>query len=279
MNYRLFFCVIITFSAINLTNAQGNLKCGTHVKSMNPSFQKMLQTPANECNYILQARKKFQITAHIASDSLQPPITSLAQINEAIAVLNAAFEPNDMSFEVCEENNMADFHFYEWNQADDQAYAFIYHYIPNTINIYFVSTVETIDDGEVGGYAFFPGGPEAIVVAVDDDGTVPITTVVHEMGHFFGLFHTFETDFGVENISQDNCATAGDLICDTEADPQGSVDDECTYESPLGNGDDFYTPPIDNWMSYYTSCACRFTIQQYNQMTENYLNSNRFNLW
>ena len=50
-----------------------------------------------------------------------------------------------------------------------------------------------------------------------------ISTLAHEMGHCFGLYHTFEDAFGVENISRGacaNCTTAGDLLCDTEADPQ-----------------------------------------------------------
>ncbi|MBL0071623.1 MAG: hypothetical protein IPP34_07360 [Bacteroidetes bacterium] len=35
------------------------------------------------------------------------------------------------------------------------------------------------------------------------------------MGHFFGLYHTFETQFGSELANGSNCATTGDLVCDT----------------------------------------------------------------
>ena len=39
----------------------------------------------------------------------------------------------------------------------------------------------------------------------------------HEMGHVFFLYHPFETQFGIECTSGSNCATAGDLVCDTPA--------------------------------------------------------------
>ncbi|MEO0405415.1 MAG: M43 family zinc metalloprotease [Bacteroidota bacterium] len=239
----------------------------------------MLQGPPNECNYLLQARKTFQVHVYITRDSLSTPITTVEQIQEAIDGLNEQFEPIDMTFTICEDEVLEDFHFFNWSQADDEEYALNYHYNPNVINMYFTNTVETIDEGVVGGYAFFPGGPRATVIGVDGDGTVPLTVLVHEMGHFFGLYHTFEVEFGVEDINQNNCDVAGDFICDTEADINGDVNDDCEYQGPFSDGTNFYTPPLDNWMSYYTSCACRFTIQQYNKMVENYLDTERFNLW
>jgi hypothetical protein len=39
------------------------------------------------------------------------------------------------------------------------------------------------------------------------------------MGHFLGLLHTHEDSFGKENVDGTNCRTAGDLLCDTKADP------------------------------------------------------------
>ena len=86
-------------------------------------------------------------------------------------------------------------------------------------------------------------------------------TLAHEFGHFFGLQHTF----GHSNLEAStdelpdgsNCATTGDFICDTPADPSGLID--CCTCSYLGlareTGLD-YKPLVNNFMSYYKWC-CR----------------------
>jgi Metallo-peptidase family M12B Reprolysin-like len=52
--------------------------------------------------------------------------------------------------------------------------------------------------------------------------------LAHEMGHCFGLYHTFETAHGVENVNRNggcrDCDTDGDLICDTPADKDTDPD-------------------------------------------------------
>ena len=93
----------------------------------------------------------------------------------------------------------------------------------------------------------------------------------HEMGHCLGLFHTFETAMGVECPDGSNCATSGDLICDTQADFAGSQNsvippNRCTYTGNTtivcNNLVRSYTPPVNNIMSYWAACYSQFTAQQ-----------------
>ena len=96
-----------------------------------------------------------------------------------------------------------------------------------------------------------------------------ISAITHEMGHYFGLYDTFDTQFGNELASGTNCATTGDLMCDTEADPNDASDPQCHINNKNlkdGNGE-YYTPPICNHMSrYQTGCAKSFTPEQFNRM-------------
>jgi len=89
----------------------------------------------------------------------------------------------------------------------------------------------------------------------------------HEVGHYFDLFHTHETAFDVECTDGSNCSTAGDLMCDTAADPNvnGQVNSSCVWTTsvPPACGALPYNPPLTNFMSYSAKlCRTVFTAQQ-----------------
>ena len=83
----------------------------------------------------------------------------------------------------------------------------------------------------------------------------------HEMGHCLGLYHTFENNLGIENVTRNaahpcyDCGADGDLCCDTPADYEDSQDNTssttCTYSSNHEDACGFtYTPSTINIMSY-----------------------------
>lgn len=94
----------------------------------------------------------------------------------------------------------------------------------------------------------------------------------HEMGHALGLYHTFETGFGVECPTGSNCATAGDFICDTNADFPNSEDNYngCVYTGTRTINCDgafaIYNPPSNNIMGYRFQCYSQFTSGQGTRM-------------
>ncbi|MEL7471675.1 MAG: zinc metalloprotease [Planctomycetota bacterium] len=82
-------------------------------------------------------------------------------------------------------------------------------------------------------------------------------TATHEVGHYLGLFHTFQSGCG----SASSCYTTGDRICDTN--PENSPFFGCSAgRSTCGSSD-----PIDNYMDYsYDVCMNKFTPEQANRM-------------
>ena len=86
----------------------------------------------------------------------------------------------------------------------------------------------------------------------------------HEIGHWFGLLHTFETARGRELVNGSNCNAAGDGVCDTPADGDGTHNSStCKYTDNLtdANGK-LYAPMVTNIMSYYFGCLDDFTNGQ-----------------
>ena len=105
------------------------------------------------------------------------------------------------------------------------------------------------------------------------------TVLTHELGHWFGLKHTFSKDELVKRDAGRNCESAGDGFCDTPADPKHDpdvtgdpVDDDCNYI--LSDQDEHghtYRPDTRNFMSYYGKCRNRFSLQQQRKILRTYL--------
>ena len=125
-------------------------------------------------------------------------------------------------------------------------------------------------------------------VVLDNNCVVYLTdpsTFAHEMGHYFDLYHTHETfSFGVECPNGTNCSTAGDLVCDTPADPQllppatyengeYKVDVNCVYDNsdaaPANCDNTPYNPPTRNLMSFSRpTCRDQFTPGQISRVLQ-----------
>jgi len=223
--------------------------------------------------------KTLSVNIYIVASAYEEWDYQVGDFQESWDDLNELFEPIDLRFQICSSTNIPN---YNWNSLsreedpetglNEEDEMLAQFYVPNTINVYYVE--EITDEPGVDGYAYFPGGPDVIVLRKAHG---PMT-LPHEMGHFFALYHTFETEFGLELCDGSNCATAGDLICDTPADNNGSTDG-CQYaQIATDPNGDLYTPYLSNIMSYYVDCACRFTPQQYDRMAWFYLNERNY-LW
>jgi hypothetical protein len=81
-------------------------------------------------------------------------------------------------------------------------------------------------------------------------------TATHEVGHYLGLYHTFQN--GCQDPNVPICYVTGDYICDTNPDA------EDTYGCPVGDTSCGGFPiPIENYMEYTDDdCMEEFTPEQ-----------------
>ncbi|WP_165492359.1 T9SS type A sorting domain-containing protein [Jiulongibacter sediminis] len=159
----------------------------------------------------------------------------------------------------------------------------------DAINIYFVKLISREDGSALNGYTSLPtysSGSNRLMFSYlensdEDFEILRDKTFLHELGHYFGLLHTFQNS-GSSDIEQRevvtrgigaNCAYTGDEICDTPADPFERFTNvsvfNCSDSYPETLQDKYgmtFQPAYDNLMSYHLKCGNVFTEQQYQRM-------------
>ncbi|MEM6268169.1 MAG: M43 family zinc metalloprotease [Bacteroidota bacterium] len=148
-------------------------------------------------------------------------------------------------------------------------YRYLNMWVPRVID------TQSSQGGEVIGYATFPNN---LGIQTNLDGVVIHSgffgrfsnqqyqgrTGTHEVGHWMGLFHTFQN--GCQGASSTTCTVQGDRVCDT---PQAI---EPNYNCPSGVNSCTDTPfdnddQIDNYMDYADGvCQSQFTAGQKDRM-------------
>ncbi|ORY92638.1 hypothetical protein BCR35DRAFT_5213 [Leucosporidium creatinivorum] len=105
--------------------------------------------------------------------------------------------------------------------------------------------------------------------------TLPYTTLTHEVGHWLGLYHTFEAPAGKDPCLEPNDPTHGDRLVDTprwsDKGPESSRDCyDWTQVKPACSGKYSLADikkSVGNFLSYsYFACRKSFTTGQLNKM-------------
>ena len=146
-------------------------------------------------------------------------------------------------------------------------------------NIWVVSEIDG-NDGQSGiqGFAYFPNSPSKV------DGTVILynafgtegnlksatdknTVITHEMGHAFGLYHTFQGDQGGSNCpSENDCVSENDFCCDTPPHIRSASDCNSTGTNACDGGTS-NSLFVHNYMDYSSQdCMSEFTLDQKDRM-------------
>ena len=223
---------------------------------------------------LTQVNKEFLVVVHIVRAQDKTPAVSEAAVLTDFIGVNSVFNPIAVSFKVCEFRYIDNYHYDTLEQHYLHEWQTKYN-VTSRINVYY-GVLTTVEQKVYCGYAALHGISTPFLTSINI-GCTGVSTLAHEMGHFFGLKHTFEGN-GTELANGSNCDTDGDLVCDTPADPYsetgpGPYLNGCVFISMQkdANGD-YYDPDVHNIMSYYSDCLClTFSHGQYERMASYYL--------
>lgn len=178
---------------------------------------------------------------------------SQAKVDNQMAVLNAAYAPHNISFNLVATTRTTNSAWYTgcYGSAETTMKSALHQGDATTLNIY-----SCRPGSGILGYAYFPSDYAGVasrdgVVILDQSvpgGTAaPYNegdTATHEIGHWLGLYHTFSG----------GCTGNGDYVADTPAERSPA------YGCPLGADTCRRDPgpdPVENFMDY-TDDYCMF---------------------
>ena len=192
-------------------------------------------------------------------------------IDNIINTVNNYYSNSDIQFYNCDSINYIDnSNFYDFHKYYEDILCETYD-VTNVINIYYFNSVTSWNGVGICGYSKFPPSLDRIIM--DNSCALNGSTLTHELGHYFSLYHTHgSTNNGTttELVNGSNCTTNGDELCDTPADPNlsGVVNLNCEYTDTITdfNGD-VYMPDTSNIMSYSLKvCRNSLSSEQYNRI-------------
>lgn len=282
-----FFFSLFFILALSPLHAQ-RMECGTRDPG-EVEIQQRRELLTTIRRYSKEARLEsastyIAVRFHVVRKSNGNQGVTLTQLNAVFAKMNAAYQASGIQFYMAgttphyiDSDNFYDFEFSEENaltQGND---------ITNAINVYVVGAIGS-GSGSVSGYAYYPSTlaiSNRVFMTVDAlaDGR----SLVHELGHYFNLLHTFHNNANpnvslrelVTRSAGANCTTAGDQVCDTPADPYGlpgATTAGCSYTGTATDANGaVFVPSLQNTMSYYSQCGSIFTPQQYTRLSDGLL--------
>ena len=292
----------------------GEVPCGTQPMT-NQEYLTMAQQTQGDLNPTLTP-DNIPIHITIIDNDGQTDWFPSLDFSATEDALNSFFD-NGMSFYFCDitvvgSGTLIDFDNTEWQELMDL------HFVDDAINLYCVNSID-INGFLASGVAQYPDSPfNNMIIVRNSAGPATLAhTLAHELGHYFGLPHTFDGSGYVQDeiclgpFLQVNCdintviaglcplncgpmqacISHGDGFCDTPADPGtllvnpdgcyttgGCTTITCIEPNdPLGEP---YSPDITNIMSYYVCPPQHFSNDQNNFMLDVlYNHPNKAFLW
>ncbi len=244
-------------------------------------MQQVLQRRAQQGPTASASITYIPLKVHVLRRSDGTGGISDADLNQTVVSANINYHAAFVQFYLCGEPDYINSDTY-FNYNYDQEEALCGpNDVQNAINVYYFNSVTFGTDANISGYAYYPSSlRQSNRVLLANSSIANNRTLSHELGHYFGLYHTFNNNANADVSLRElvtrgtgaNCTTTGDFICDTPADPfqlPGATVSagSCTYTGTIVDAQNQpFIPALNNIMSYYYGCGNTFTAGQFERM-------------
>lgn len=257
--------LFLFWAFLSISQTAPSLECATIAKS---SWANKLQSINNNRSTVNKTSQLVSIPIQIHLIVKADGTTNLTvqQIRNELDSVNYFYSNANMIFYECLSPEIIyDDSLYNYEYNTEESILLGQHYTNDVINIYFANTA-SVNGTLVCGYSQFP--PSADYAVMGSSCSTNGSTLAHELGHYFGLFHTHGDISQGELVDGSNCSSDGDLICDTPADPilsPSNVNSSCIYTGTAVDANSMsYAPDVTNIMSYSRKiCRYTFSLEQY----------------
>ncbi|NNF07200.1 MAG: PKD domain-containing protein, partial [Candidatus Eisenbacteria bacterium] len=232
-------------------------RCATYIPSA--AEQEAVQKQVEEWlrnndlpeNYAAAAITTIPVAFHVVRSDAGAWGVTTTQINDQMAVLNAAFASTNFQFSLAsvDYTNNTTWSTHQYGSQNEVNMKSALAIDPTTTLNFYTCNI----GGGLLGYATFPDmypensfmhGVVCLYSSLPGGSAAPYNlgdTGTHEVGHFVGLYHTF----------QGGCNGNGDFVADTPAEASPAYGCPIGRDTCTGGGPD----PVENFMDY-TDDAC-----------------------
>ncbi len=218
------------------------------------AYQKIQEDFYNSRSHTKNTPDSIAIQLHVIRNTDGTGGAAITSILGEISGVNEAIAATEAKLYVCQNIDYIDNSDYYHFKINQEQQITEEHNETGVINLYIP---QSIDNGQVCGFSYIPITNRNHIFLSAQCFNQNLTENL--FGTFFGLLPTYYNTMcngpqgsQGELVDGSNCETAGDLICDTPADP---VDEStriinCEYRGTCtdANGDR-YDPPTNNYMS------------------------------
>ncbi|MEO7312137.1 MAG: hypothetical protein ABIX01_17170 [Chitinophagaceae bacterium] len=260
-----FACILVTLIFQSLRSQAQGLPCGNGHIDTAADIKAMAYMAGPQIKGLQTVTYLVRVYFHVFNNNDgSNTACSPAQVKTEFASLLATYASDNICFINCGSEYINNTVINTTFNADDDSNgdAFAPYQVPNCINIFYLRTIKgnnTACNPPCGYGGIALGGIPGTFFLVASGNIGLGSTIGHEMGHCFGLLHTFETAHGYEKINGSNGSSSGDKVTDTPADPfayNGQAcygTNNCQYFGYCAdpNGATNFSPPYTNLMSYW----------------------------
>jgi len=284
MKYTCLLIAILMSCAYTNVSAQ----CGAELTEEDHAYLQKAQVPMRSFNAnITRGIRDFPVKVHIVRRNDRQGGMNETSLMAALQQANEYYISANLRFVMLKGINYIDSdQYYHFSNKQETAFCNKWD-TDNVINLYFFGSVMK-GSSEVCGYSYYPNSHSKMAdkdrIILRNDCVDGGSTLIHELGHFFSLYHTHgrgpEKELVTRTAGIRNCEKAGDGLCDTPADPMilNDVTRDCRY---IGTRSDArgekYRPDTKNIMAYSANgCRQRFSKGQFARMNYTALNMRNY---